>query len=50
MESKKPNQNTKLVDTENRLVVAGRRWVDKIGEGGQEVQTPGYKMSKSFRM
>ena len=36
---------SKLIDTENKLVVArGRRWeIGKISEGGQKVQTSSYK-------
>ena len=49
VESKK--QKYKLVDTENRLVVArgGGRRVGKMGEGGQKVQTSSYKINKSQR-
>ena len=45
---KKPK--TKLISTQNKLVVArGRGWsVDDMGEGGQKVQTSGYKISKSW--
>ena len=35
---KRHKQNSKLTDTENWLVVViGRVWVSKIGEGGQNV-------------
>ena len=42
---KKKNEQTKLIDTENRLVVA--RGEGKMGEGGQEVQTSSHKINKS---
>ena len=50
MESKKKQQQKKpkLIDTENRLVVArggGREW-GEWGEGGQKVQTSHYKVNK----
>ena len=40
-------KNAKLIDTENRSVVAreGKRRVDKMGEGGQKVQTSSYMIS-----
>lgn len=49
MDFKKTNQTnkTKLIDTENRLVVATREgsWgVGEMGEGDQEVQTSRYKI------
>ena len=43
---KSKQTNTKLMNTENRLVfVEGRGWrVGEIGEGGQKVQTSSYKI------
>ena len=59
VESKKQNQwtnkksQTKLIDAENRLVIAGGGvggWegVSKIGEGDQEVQISSYKRNKAW--
>ena len=41
---------TKLIDTDNRLIVARGAgwWVGEMGEGGQKVQTSTDKMSKSW--
>ena len=47
MESKKTNKTT---NTENTLVVAGRKRVEgisEIGEGDQEVQSSSYKINRS---
>lgn len=42
--SKKQQQKTKLIDTENKLVVPEVGVGDgQMGEGGQKIQTSGYK-------
>ena len=38
----------KLIDTENRLVVARGWGVGKVGEGSQKVQTSTYKINTSW--
>ena len=43
-------QKTELKDTKNRLMVAkgGRVGVGKMGECGQKIQMPSYKINKSW--
>ena len=36
----------KLIQTESRLIVTKGRWMRKMDEGDQNVQTSSYKMSK----
>ena len=49
MESKKQNQQNKLIDADHRLVVAREKSgveMSEMDEGGQNVQTSSYKISK----
>ena len=48
MKSKTNRQKTKLIDTENKLVVGewGEWW--GMGERGQKVQISSYKINKSW--
>lgn len=45
----KTNRKIKLVDTENRFVIArcGDWGMDRMGEAGQKAQTSSYKVSRS---
>ena len=47
---KKQTTKSKLIDTENKLVVArvGKKGLDRKGESGQKVQISNYKINKSW--
>ena len=47
IKKRKKNQETKNIDTENRLVAAKVGVMGKTGEGGQKVQTSSYTVNMS---